>query len=78
MSLFLKRTAHHDGQRLWPLFIAYGAATPNAIVAASSTHHGRLPLRSVSSESTGGGGGLVDAADGAGCEAVDSDMMAML
>jgi hypothetical protein len=35
-------------------FIAYGAATPDAIVAASSTHHGRLPLRSVSSESTGG------------------------
>ncbi len=36
-------------------FIAYGAATPNAIVAASSPHHGRRPLRSVLSESTGGG-----------------------
>ena len=35
-------------------FIAYGAATPDAIVAASSTHHGRLPLRSVLSELTGG------------------------
>ena len=42
-------------QQIWPVEIARGAATPDAIVAASSTHHGRLPLRSVSSESTGGG-----------------------
>jgi len=41
-------------QQIWPVEIARGAATPDAIVAASSTHHGRLPLRSVSSELTGG------------------------
>ena len=41
-------------QQIWPVEIARGAATPDAIVAASSTHHGRLPLRSVSLESTGG------------------------
>jgi hypothetical protein len=41
-------------QQIWPVEIARGSATPDAIVAASSTHHGRLPLRSVSSESMGG------------------------
>jgi hypothetical protein len=41
-------------QQIWPVEIARGAATPDAIVAASSTHHGRLPLGSVSLESTGG------------------------
>ena len=41
-------------QQIWPVEIARGAATPDAIVAASSTHHGRLPLRSVLSELTGG------------------------
>jgi len=41
-------------QQIWPVEIARGAATPNAIGAAPSSHHGGLPLRSVLSESTGG------------------------
>jgi hypothetical protein len=41
-------------QQIRPVEIARGAATPDAIVAASSQHHGGLPLRSVLSESTVG------------------------
>ncbi len=41
-------------QQIRPVEIARGAATPNAIVAASPQHHGGLPLRSVLLESTVG------------------------
>ncbi len=49
-------------QQIWPVEIARGAATPDAIIDASSTHHGRLPLRSVSSESMGGASNWWDSA----------------
>ena len=52
---FRKFYALRNHQQIWPVEIARGASTPDAIVAASFTHHGRLPLRSVLSESTGGG-----------------------
>ena len=49
---FMPYTNH---QQIWPVEISCGAVTPDVIAAASSTNHGRLPLRSVLSESTGGG-----------------------
>jgi hypothetical protein len=41
-------------QQIWPVEIARGAATPDAIIAASSQHHGQCPLRSVLSKQWGG------------------------
>jgi hypothetical protein len=41
-------------QQIWLVEIARGAATPDAIVAASSQHHGRRPPRSVLSKQWGG------------------------
>ena len=38
-------------QQIWPVEITRGAATPDAIVATSSQHHGQRPLCSVLSKS---------------------------